>query len=139
MTYATRADLERLWGLEFLSDLLPQDVTLDTALDEALGHAGDEIDAHLSARYTLPLQSPPAVLTMPAADIAIYRLANRHEALTETLTDRYKAAVDLLKRIADGKAGLGADEPKVAAGEPGSSGDGASFTAPARLFGRRRG
>ena len=77
----------------------------------------------------------PAVLVQPAVNIAVYILANRHTALTQTIEDRYSQATDLLKRIADGKAGLGADEPRVSA-DSGASTGGAAFSADERLFKR---
>lgn len=139
MVYATRADIEDLWGPEFIQSLMPQDMaeepTLGTAVAGALAHASEEIDAHLSARYTVPMHRTPKVLVTPCANIAVYIMANRHTALTVTIEDRYKHSVDLLKRIADGKAGLGGDEPKVT-NDPESSAGGASFSANPRVFGR---
>tara|TARA_R110002124_G_scaffold284368_1_gene461511 strand:- start:29318 stop:29746 length:429 start_codon:yes stop_codon:yes gene_type:complete len=139
MVYATRADIEELWGLEFIQSLMPQDLAEEPALGAAvagaLDRASEEIDAHLSARYSVPLATQPLVLVTPCANIAIYVLANRHTALTQTIEDRYGHAIKLLQRIADGKAGLGAQEPKVST-DPDSSAGGASFTASERQFGR---
>jgi phage gp36-like protein len=137
MPYATKAQLEDVWGESFVADLLPEDVDADTAVARALDQASDEIDLHLSARYTLPLATPPAALVTPAANIAVYILANRHSALTQTIEDRYEQTVELLKRIAEGKAGLGADEPHVVSDDPDASAGGASFSANERLFSRR--
>jgi phage gp36-like protein len=145
MRYATREQLEKVWGAAFVAGLLPADIIADEAddgeapegaiaeaIDGALDLASDEIDLHLSARYTLPLAAPPAVLVTPCANIAVYILANRHTALTETIEDRYEQATKLLERIADGKAGLGADEPSVAG--PDASAGGAAFSADERQF-----
>lgn len=141
MTYATRADMEELWGADFVGDLLPADVIDDAAavaaaIAGALVRAGEEIDSHLSARYPVPLATAPAVLVAPCANIAVYILANRHTALTNTIEDRYKHAVRLLERIAEGKAGLGADEPSVSS-DPDVAGSGAAFSANPRVFSRR--
>jgi phage gp36-like protein len=136
MAYATRADIEEIWGGEFVADILPEGVDADAAIASALAMASNEIDTYLSARYSLPLAGNPRVLVSPAADIAIYKLANRHTALTTTIEDRYKFAIALLERIADGKAGLGADEPGVAS-DPGASSGGAYFDANRRMFSRR--
>ncbi|WP_319774469.1 DUF1320 domain-containing protein [Breoghania sp.] len=138
MPYATKSDIEKIWGAEFLTDILPEDVDATEAVGDALELASAEIDTHLSARYQLPLVGSPAALVMPAVNIAVYVLANRHVALTKTIEDRYKDATELLKRMADGKAGLGPDEPRVDTGEDGT-GQGAAFFADPRLFGRRRG
>lgn len=136
MDYVTRAKIEEIWGAEYVSDILPEDVDADLAIATAIGNASDQIDIHLSARYSLPLSSAPSVLAQPCADITLYILANRHTALTQTIEDRYKAAVELLQRIAEGKAGLGAGEPRVDDADPDTSTDGASFSADPRLFGR---
>lgn len=137
MAYATRAEIEEVWGAEFVSYLLPADVDADTAIARALDRASAEIDTHLSARYQTPIAGHPEALITPAVSIAVYNLAVRHSSLTETIEDRYKQAVDLLKRIADGKAGLGADEPRVESSDPNASAAGASFNANGRVFSRR--
>lgn len=137
MIYATQAQLEDVWGADFVSDLLPEDVDAATAVSGALARASGEIDTHLSARYALPLDTLPTAMVTPCANIAVYLLAIRHTALTSTIEDRYKETVELLKRIADGKAGLGADEPRVST-DPEASTGGAYFSSDARLFGRGR-
>lgn len=137
MPYATRADIEDLWGAEFVTDLLPEDVDADAAISGAIDRASAEIDTHLSARYETPIAGQPAALVTPAVSIAVYNLAIRHSTLTTTIEDRYKQAVELLKRIADGKAGLGADEPSVESSDPNTSSGGASFSANERVFSRR--
>lgn len=137
MSYATRADIEEIWGETFVADILPEDVDADASVLSALSLASNEIDVYLSARYSLPLATRPAVLVSPAVDIAIYKLANRHSSLTNTIEDRYKFAIALLERIADGKAGLGADEPSVSGEASGASSGGAYFQANPRLFTRR--
>lgn len=137
MIYATQAQLEDVWGADFVSDLLPEDVDAATAIAGALARASAEIDTHLSARYELPLASAPDAMVTPCANIAVYMLAIRHTALTTTIEDRYKQTVDLLERIADGKAGLGSHEPRVST-DPDTSAGGAFFSADARLFSRSR-
>lgn len=139
MAYATKQDIAELYGLEYVSDLLPDDLETeeakDVAINAALENASSEIDGHLSVRYSLPLGTSPQVLKRPCIDIAAYILANRQSRLTVTIETRYEQAVELLKRIAMGKAGLGKDEPRVDTGN-GSSQSGASFTANPRRFGR---
>lgn len=137
MAYASKTDIETLWGAEFLSDLLPEDVDADAAIASALRFASAEIDAHLSARYELPLAASPDILISPAANIAVYVAANQHASLTTTIEERYKQAVELLKRIAEGKAGLGAAEPAISI-DGASSDSGAAFFAKPRVWGRRR-
>jgi len=136
LAYATRAHIEETWGEQFTLDLLPEDVDAEEAIGRALNQASAEIDTHLSARYQTPIDGQPAALVTPCVNIAVYHLAIRHTSLTTTIEDRYKHAVKLLERIADGKAGLGADEPKVS-GDPGVSSGGAAFSANERIFSRR--
>lgn len=136
MPYATRTDVVEIWGESFAADLLPADVDADEAFGKALTRASAEIDVHLSARYATPIAGTPAALVTPCANIAVYMLAVRHTALTTTIEERYEQATDLLKRIAEGKAGLGADEPSVS-GDADASAGGAYFEANPRAFGRR--
>lgn len=136
MAYAVRTDIEEIWGEQFVADLLPEDVDGDVAIARALERASGEIDTHLSARYATPLDGKPAALVTPAVNIAVYGLAIRHTTLTDTIEERYKQAVALLQRIAEGKAGLGADEPSVS-NDPGASAGGAAFSANSRVFSRR--
>lgn len=135
MTYATRADIEELFGTEYITDLFDDGVDENQALASALSRASAEINTHLSARYDTPISGQPEALKTPCINIAIYNLAVRHTHLTEAIRERYKDSVDLLKRIADGKAGLGEDEPKVSSDSNTSDG-GASFSANTRLFSR---
>ncbi|WP_375683503.1 gp436 family protein [Bartonella sp. AP3QHHD] len=140
MAYASKRLIEELWGVDFLTDLCGMDensdpVLLEQAIGLALEQASGEIDVHLSHRYCVPIVGQPAALGMICVNIAVYNLAIRHTALTTTIEDRYKQAVDLLKRIAEGKAGLGVDEPKIMS-EDGPVRDGAFFHAKPRLMGR---
>lgn len=137
MAYANRAEIEQIWGEQFVIDLLPLDVDADEAIGNALTQASAEIDVHLSARYETPLAGHPAALVMPAVNIAVYNLAIRHTSLTTTIEDRYKQSIKMLERIADGKAGLGADEPSVST-DPTTSSGGAAFSANERVFSRKK-
>ncbi|WP_317993216.1 gp436 family protein [Bartonella gliris] len=140
MAYASKRLIEELWGDDFLDDLCGMDESSDPVFSEqaiarALEQASGEIDVHLSHRYCVPIAGQPAALGMICVNIAVYNLAIRHTALTTTIEDRYKQAVELLKRIAEGKAGLGIDEPKIMS-EDGPVKDGAFFHAKPRLMGR---
>ncbi len=138
MIYATKADIEEIWGAGFLADILPEDVDAEAAVAAALKRASEVIDLHLSARYELPLATLPPGLVGPAADIAVYLLANRHAVLTTTMEDRHKDAVDLLGRIGTGRAGLGVAEPRVSTDgdADAAAGSGAAFSANPRRFTR---
>ncbi|UTO29306.1 gp436 family protein [Bartonella harrusi] len=140
MAYANKTLIEELWGDDFLDDLCgisenPDKALSDQAIFRALEQASGEIDAHLSHRYCVPIAGQPTALGMICVNLAVYNLAIRHTALTTTIEDRHKQAIDLLKRIAEGKAGLGLDEPKIMS-EDGPVRDGAFFHAKPRLMGR---
>ena len=141
MSYATKADIITIYGRDYLSDLLPVDVAVENEVDEAVGEAlasaCAEIDSYLSTRYSLPLGGSPQALKRPAIDIASYILANRQSRITEQIEKRYEQAIDLLKNISTGKAGLGKDEPTIDTGS-GSSQSGSDFSARPRKFGRNR-
>ncbi|MGR3484064.1 MAG: gp436 family protein [Paracoccaceae bacterium] len=138
--YATRDDIVRIYGADALDRLTPRDVADPAAtVDGALSDASAEIDGYLSTRYDLPLGGTPRVLRRPCIDIATYILANSHARMSTTIENRYKEALDLLKMIARGTAGLGADEPEARIeGSDGGSGSGADFNAQPRRFGRGR-
>lgn len=139
--YASKLDILEIYGEEFLKDILPEDVSNDSdaniAIEKSIVNASAEIDGYLSARYELPLSSSPAVLKRPCIDITAYVLANRQSRLTDTIETRYEQAIDFLKMIAKGQAGLGKDEPRISTGT-GSSVSGSAFSAQKRNFGRGR-
>ncbi|MBN8243305.1 DUF1320 domain-containing protein [Nitratireductor aquimarinus] len=137
MAYATRTDIEEIWGEQILIDLLTPDVDAEVAVSNALTQASGEMDVYLSARYQLPLAGKPAALIMPAVNIAVYNLAISHTSLTTTIEDRYKQTLKMLERISEGKAGLGIDEPSVSS-DPSASSGGAAFSANARVFSRKK-
>ncbi len=68
MAYATRADIEAIYGPAHLETLVPADVDLDAAVTRAIAAAQGMIDPYLRKRYNLPLaistspvgSSPPA-------------------------------------------------------------------------------
>ncbi|KAA6405749.1 DUF1320 domain-containing protein [Candidatus Tokpelaia sp.] len=135
MAYAAKETMEKIWGKQFIADLLADDVEAAESVADALEQASGEMDLHLSARFKCPIEGAPLALQMLCANIAVYILANRHTALTTTIEDRYKQAVKMLERIAEGKAGLGADTPGIDIGGEISS-SGAAFSAGPRLMGR---
>jgi len=139
MVYASEADIIELYGELALLDTLADPVNDRlTAVPKAIASASAEIDAYLSARYRVPLASAPAVLVRPAIDITLYVLASAHTRLTDELRKRYEDAIAFLARLSTGRAGLGADEPRVDDGAGGQT-SGAAFEAQPRLFGRGRG
>ncbi|ENW00911.1 hypothetical protein F938_00427 [Acinetobacter bereziniae LMG 1003 = CIP 70.12] len=99
--YATEEDLIKRFGneVETLKSILPEG-----AIAEALQDATEEIDSYVAVKYSLPLPNIPSTLQRIACNIARYRLYFQQP--TDEVENRYKAEIDFLKRIADGKAVL---------------------------------
>ncbi|MCM8511590.1 DUF1320 domain-containing protein [Acinetobacter bereziniae] len=97
--YATEEDMIKRFGneVENLKAMLPEG-----AIAEALQDATEEIDSYVAVKYSLPLPSIPSTLQRIACNIARYRLYFQQP--TDEVENRYKAEIDYLKRIADGKA-----------------------------------
>ncbi|WP_417262621.1 gp436 family protein [Celeribacter sp.] len=108
MTYATQSDIEELYGSDILhiADRDGDGVPEADAITRACVSASAEIDTHLHARYALPLPEVPEYLRQLAVDIAIYRLAQTADVLSEEMRTRYEDALAALRRIAEGKAAL---------------------------------
>ncbi len=101
--YATRADMEVRFGVNEISNLKAMQ-TVENAIEQALQDAAEEIDSYVAVRYQLPLPEVPSTLKRIACNIARYRLYFQRP--TEEVENRYKAEIDFLKRIADGRATL---------------------------------
>ncbi|MFW1807596.1 gp436 family protein [Acinetobacter ursingii] len=101
--YATRQDLEARFGLGEIANLEAMQTSVSSIAD-ALQDAAEEIDSYIAVKYQLPLPSVPSTLKRVACNIARYRLYFQQP--TEEVENRYKAEIDFLKRIADGKAVL---------------------------------
>lgn len=134
MAYATRTDIDqRITQSELvrLTDQHDIGVADATMIEAALEAAAIEIDSYLAIRYPLPLADAMPLLTSLAVDIAIWNLYGivDHAGVPEVRKERYHAAVQTLKRLADGSQTLGLP-PQQAGSEA------AVFSGPARLFGR---
>jgi len=98
---------------------------------EAIDNADSMIDGYAASRYLTPFNPVPRLIHVISIDIAIYNLYSRRENVPEIREKRYKDAVRLLDRLADGKLTIGeVDKPVVE-----SSGVIKSVTRP-KLFGR---
>lgn len=112
--YATRNDLETRFGEGELQQLEMMQ-TVGNSIEEALQDASEEIDSYIAVRYVLPLPSTPSTLKRIACNVARYRLYFQQP--TEEIENRYKAEIDFLKRVADGKATLNILNPQNEVGE----------------------
>lgn len=105
--YCTQSDLVIRFGQAELIQLT--DTTGSGQIDaavvtQAIADAEAEIDAYLTARYSLPLASVPANLERLACDIARYRLyADRP---TDLVDIHYRDAIRYLEQIGRGVIAL---------------------------------
>ena len=98
----------------------------------ALTSAATEIDGYLSARYALPLpDSQVGLLNTLNRDMAIHHLYLRKIGSPDHVKDQYERAVKLLSKIAEGKMGLGPEDP-----EPPAEADIPEFESSPAVFGR---
>jgi phage gp36-like protein len=99
--------LERFDEIELLASAdRDGDQVVDSSLvEQAINDAGAEIDAYLRARYTLPLPDPvDPLIGRLAADIARYLLQDDNPL--DEAVERYRRAVETLRRIANGQMHL---------------------------------
>lgn len=117
MTYATQNDIVTLYSEDALhiADRTGDGVIDAQAVARALETATGEINSFIGARYPLPLVAVPFLLTQFCVDIALYRLANTADLVSEEHRTRYKDAVAHLKLVSDGKAILDLPRPDAAA------------------------
>jgi phage gp36-like protein len=118
MAYCNESDIQKQLSPEQLIELTDDDgndLPDSGIIEQAIADADAEIDSYLAGRYSVPVSPVPAVIRKVSVDIAIWNLYSRRTVVDENRKERYKAAIDLLKLVGDGKAALGADEP--AAGE----------------------
>lgn len=106
MAYATRTDIEAIYGAAHLETLVAADLDLDAAVDRACAAASAEIDAYLGQRYAVPLTPPSDVVTSWCVDIACWRLAANIAQLSEEVRKRAERALAILKDVAAGRASV---------------------------------
>lgn len=110
MTYATKEDIDALYGQDLLvrvadydRDGSPDDEVVARGLQSA-----DEIcNAYLSAQYSIPVTPTPGVVRTCAIDIAVYKMALGRTGRTDEMRVRYEDALLMLEKISTGKVGLG--------------------------------
>ena len=112
VSYASLNDLKQRFGESALLDLTDRnnDEVIDACYVKAvLIDADGVINSYLaSADYKTIGTNAPAIIIMLACDITFYRL--HPSGATDEASNRYKEAIRLLERIADGKHKL--DLPK---------------------------
>lgn len=134
--YATKQDLidrdnQMLWNVAIDRDT---DQLNDTAIEQALEQADEEIDSFIGRRYVLPLPTVPGMLNKVAMTIAFYWLSDRDQQATDLVEKRYEMALTTLREIANGRRELGL--PTVDTPEEGSVGKVELVQTNERLFTR---
>jgi len=102
---------------------------IDTdVVDQALADTDALIDGYAAGRYAVPMSPVPALAATLALDIAIYKLHVFDAG--DKITDDYKAAMQVLRMVSEGKIKL----PVAGAEAAGTGGSGARITDRARDF-----
>jgi phage gp36-like protein len=126
--YITADDLARAMGKTELIQTTNDDgrgtEPVAEVVEAAIRYACDLVDGYLRGRYPLPLVSVPTILPPLCITIARHflhcRRINRAE-FPKPLETSYKATIDMLERIRDGKLHIGVDGlAKAAQPEPGA-------------------
>ena len=134
MAYCTSDDIKKIINEDVLTQLTDDEnlgVIGAEKVDEAIANADSMVDGYAASRYLTPFSPVPRLIHIISIDIAIYNLYSRRENVPEIREKRYKDAVKLLDRLADGKLTIGeVDQPVVE-----SSGVIKTTTRP-KLFGR---
>lgn len=113
MAYATQDDIVTLYSERalYVADRDGDGIVDAEAVAGALENASTEIDTHIGARHSVPIDPTPPILRDCAVDIALYRLALSRDVLTDEMSTRYKDRISLLKDIAAGRASLNLPGP----------------------------
>ncbi len=85
------------------------------AVDRAIADASSKVDAFCQARYDVPFEPVPKLITGLAVDIAIYNLFSRRgfddNTADKVVIDRYKEAVRILEMLHLGRMTIGVASP----------------------------
>lgn len=105
MPYATATDILTAHGPDalYVADRDGDGQVETPAVVRALDAATAEINSFLGVRYPMPLPSVDALVVQLCVDIAVYRLAQTHDRLTDEIRKRYDDAIATLKRLAKGE------------------------------------
>lgn len=120
MAYATPDDITAAYGFDaiFAADRDGDGVADAGKVEFALADASAEIDSFLATRYPLPLAEPHPVLKRLCIDIAVYRMANSADVVSDAMRQRFEDALRALAEFSAGKRRLSLPDPEAAEGEP---------------------
>lgn len=107
MAYSTQANLESYKDEDILKIIAGAGGVITAALvTAAIAWADGEIDFYIGNRYSVPLTSPPQVITNMSVQLAICRLYRRSSASNQDAENECKRVYDQLEKIRDGEAQL---------------------------------
>jgi phage gp36-like protein len=116
MAYATQDDLVPRRLTEQTLGQLTDDSGKDTinadVVTQVLTEASATVDSYVRLRYAVPLQ-PSEQIKGLTLDIAVYLLYSRRDRISVAVQTRYDNAIQFLRDVGAGKAGL--DQPTGAA------------------------
>lgn len=103
--------LNTIIGDTYIEDPEEREAQITPIINNAIADAEGEIDGYLSKRYPVPLTQVPRSISKLAKDIAVYNLYSRvgidENDREKNYLNRYRAAVEFLKLVADGKVDIG--------------------------------
>lgn len=109
MPYITRDDIINSIGesdFVLLADR-DNDGVADTAVvDRAIAAAESEVSSYVGQRYALPLEETPPILIDVTVAMAVYRLADTPDIMTEHRRQKYEDARGWLTKLAQGTVRL---------------------------------
>ena len=116
-TYATRADAVIAAGgvarLVQLSDFDGSGTEDETLVDDAMDEAEGVINSYMRKRFEVPLVVVPEIIRRTTANMAIYFLKSRRDAVTEKDAVEQEQRITWLEGLASGKIDPGVS-PKLA-------------------------
>jgi len=123
--YATKTTLDQQYGADEVlrSGDRDGDDAIDvvdgvSVVDRACVLAQGVVDSYLGAKYAVPLNPPPPAVVDATGAIAMYKLSEGADTLTEEKRRRYEDAIAWLKDVSSGKASLGIDPPPPSSVKP---------------------
>jgi len=132
MAYCTRDDMISRFSEREIIQLTDHEglgLIDELVLSQSISDASAEIDGYLAA-YSLPLESPPTLLSRSCCDVARYYLYD--DQMTDQVERRYEAVIKYLSQIAKGNISLGLNPE----GESVDADDLVEMQSAASVFGR---
>lgn len=85
-------------------------------INDAIKSASGEIDGYAQAKYPVPFNPIPEIITKYCVDIALYNLFSRRgfdeSSADSIIAKRYNAAIKFLENLAKGVVTIGVTTPK---------------------------